>query len=260
MLRPTPAPWPLTPALWAVAAVLLCAATCRSRPSADEAHQALIHHDLGVEALRSNDFRSSLGEFQKALDLDPDLDLSHNAIGVLFHVQYREHDKAMAHYRRALEVNPKFTDARVNLANVYLDLGRHTEAVPLYQEALADMLYKTPYIAENNLGWALYKTGKVDLGIQRIRAALVYNPKFCLGHRNLGMIYTDLKQIEKACDALGQYVKHCAKEPEAHYRMAKCLLAAARQDEARKSLETCVSLGENTQIGPECQHLLELMK
>ena len=37
--------------------------------------------------------------------------------------------------------------------------GSYDEAIKLYEQALNDMLYATPYIAQGNLGWALYKKG-----------------------------------------------------------------------------------------------------
>ncbi|MBI5546362.1 MAG: tetratricopeptide repeat protein, partial [Deltaproteobacteria bacterium] len=103
---------------------LLTGATCAPRPDDKKKDQAVLHYDMGVQALQNNDARTALIEQQKAVELDPDLDLAHNALGLLYHVSYGERDKAVEHYRRALELNPKFSEAYTNLGNVFLDQGR----------------------------------------------------------------------------------------------------------------------------------------
>jgi type IV pilus assembly protein PilF len=176
------------------------------------------------------------------------------------HVSFHKTDEAIEHYRRALQINPKFSDAMVNLGNVFLDLRRYDEAIPLYQQALGDMLYKAPYIAENNLGWCLYQKGKADEAIQHIRAALVYNPHFCQSWRNLGIIDVDQKHLDKARDAFEQFAKECSKECEAYRSLAKVRLSLGDQAGAKASFESCSKTGEASDCGADCRHLLELMR
>ena len=239
-------------------APLLSAATCQKKPDDEKQKSAaLLHYDMGIQAMENRDTRSALLEEQKALELDPDLDLAHNAIGLLYHVSYGDKDKAIAHYKRALELSPKFSEAATNLGNVYLDQGRYDDAIPLYEKALGDILYKTPYIAENNLGWCYYKKGQVQDAIDHIKSALVPNPKFCLGYRNLGIIYSETNQPEKATSSLGQYAKHCPEVPDAHYRFGRALLTGGDAQGARRELSLCVEKGKGAQVGDDCQRLLE---
>jgi type IV pilus assembly protein PilF len=239
---------------------LLCAASCPHRPTPKERQAALVHYDIGVQSQTNGDTRGALAAYQKSLELDPDLDLAHNAIALLLHISFHKPDEAIAHYQRALQINPKFSDAAVNLGNVYSDLGQYDQAIPLYQQALADMLYKSPYIAENNLGWALYKKGQVDEAIQHIKAALVHNPKFCQGWRNVGIISAEQNRFDKARDAFEQYAKDCPEQCDAYFRLAKARLSLGDQAGARTSLESCSKTGEASDCGAECRRLLEMMK
>ena len=240
---------------------LLAGATCKSTPAKDPraSEQADIHYDLGVQAQTSGDVRTALTEYQKALEDNPDLAVAHNALGIVLHVSFRKLDEAIVHYRRAVELNPKFSDAWTNLANVYLDQARYDEAIPLYERALGDMLYKTPFIAENNLGWCYYKKGDTQVGIDHIRSALVVNPKFCLGHRNLGVIYSETGQPEKAAESFKSYVRHCADQPDAHHRFGVAVMKLGDQAGARKEFEICAEKGKDSQVGDECQKLLDLL-
>lgn len=234
-------------------------ATCGPKPDPKVKEQATIHYDLGIQAQQSGDVRTALNEYQKALADDPDLDLAHNAIGLLLHVSFAKPDDAIVHYRKAIALNPKFSEAHTNLANVFLDQARYEEAAPLYEKALADMLYKTPYIAENNLGWCHYKRGDTRAGVDHIKSALVVNPRFCLGHRNLGIIYAETGQPEKAAEAYRNYVKHCPDTADARHRLGIALLKLADPAAARREIALCVEKGKEQPIGEECQRLVDLL-
>ncbi|HEY3447062.1 MAG TPA: social motility TPR repeat lipoprotein Tgl [Myxococcales bacterium] len=248
---------PTTLALALLALGGLTGATCQPAPDSKKKEEALLHYDMGVQAMQNNDIRMALIEQQKAVATDPDLDLAHNALAFLYHLSYGERERAIEHYQRALAINPKFSEAMVNLGNVYLDQARYDDALPLYEKALSDILYKTPYIAENNLGWCYYKKGEVQLAIDHIKSALVPNPKFCLGHRNLGIIYGETKQAEKAQQAFCLYSKHCPDVPDARYRCGRALLTSGDTEGAKRELGVCVEKGKDQPVGDDCRRLIE---
>ena len=159
----------------ALGALLLVGCAGTRAISAKERDQAAIQYDLGVEALRVCDARTALEHFQQAVRTDPELDVAHAALGLTYHISFADPLKAIAHYRKSLELKPKSPEVNCNLANVYLDLGRYDEAIALYEKALEDILYKTPFIAENNLGWCHYKRGNIEKGIDHIRTAIIAN-------------------------------------------------------------------------------------
>jgi Tfp pilus assembly protein PilF len=222
-----------------LAAPLLGGATCSSRPDPKAREQAAIHYDLGVQSMRSCDARGALSEYRKAIELDPELELAHHALGLLYHLSFADQASAIVHYQKAITLQPKFSEAYTNLANVYLDQGRYDEAIALYEKALSDILYRTPFIAENNLGWCYYKKGEVQTAIAHIRSALVANAQFCLGHRNLGLIYGESGDPQKSADAFAQYVKHCPEMPDAHFRYGAALLKLQDTEGARREFQTC---------------------
>lgn len=224
----------------AVLAVCLAAGCAGTRGlTAKERDQAAIQYDLGIEALRICDARTALEHFQQAVRVDPGLDVAHAALGLTYHVSFADPLKAIAHYRKALELKPKSPEVNCNLANVYLDLGRYDEAIALYEKALEDILYKTPFIAENNLGWCHYKRGDAEKGIDHIRTAIIANPKFCLGYRNLGIIYAEQGDQAKAAENFALYAKHCPGSPDAQFRMGVALLKLGDTAGARQAFELC---------------------
>ena len=60
----------------------------------------------------------------------------HNMLGVIRHDR-GQLVEARAAFERALEINPRYTEAALNLAVTFNDLGRYEEAKAIYQQAMA---------------------------------------------------------------------------------------------------------------------------
>jgi type IV pilus assembly protein PilF len=243
-----------------LAATLLLLAGCRHVPTEKELQGAQIHYDLGVQAQQANDVQGAFKEFQAALSLDPRMAEAHNAIGILLHLSFQKYDDAISHFRTALEIRPNFSEVKTNLGNVFLDQSRFDEAIALYEEALNDMLYSTPFIAQGNLGWAMYKKGNVAQALDHIKAAVTLNPRFCLGYKNLGLIYDAQGNQEEACRQYGKYREHCPEVADAYYREGVCLGKLGRPAEAREKLAACQAKAQNDQIKDDCRQLQEKLQ
>jgi type IV pilus assembly protein PilF len=229
---------------------------CKHIPTNKELESARIRYDLGCQVTQENP-QQAIAEFEKALELDPDFPEALNAKGMLLHVVFKKVDDAQVALKRAIELNPKFSDAKTNLGNVYMDLKRYDEAIVLYQEALGDILYRTPYIAQGNLGWAMYKKGKTEDAITNIKTAVTVNPKFCLGYRWLGTIYDDTTQTAEACKQYGKYREMCPDVADAYLQEGVCLAKLGQVAQARTALEQCVAKAGQTPLKDDCSSLKE---
>jgi len=215
-------------------------AACAHVPTEKERQGADAHYDLGVNAQNAGDVRSALKEYDEALKLDDDFADAHNAKGVVLHLSFDRKDEAEKEYKRAIEIRPTFSEAKVNLGNLYLDEGRLDDAMALYQQALNDMLYATPYIAETNLGWAYFKKGNSAQAIEHLKAAVTTNPQFCLGYKDLGLVHDARGELNAACTEFGRFVDACPKVAEAYQLRGSCQVRQGRATEARASFDACV--------------------
>jgi tetratricopeptide (TPR) repeat protein len=241
---------------------------CKHVPTEREIQGAQIHFDLGVNAQTSGDVQTAYREYQQAVEKYPDFAEAHNALGILLHLSFKRPQEALVHYQQAVKLKPAFSDAgftsqaKTNLANLYLDLARYDEAIALYQEALNDMLYATPYIAQHNLGWAHYKRGDTKredhkLAVESIKAAVTTNPKFCLGYKNLGIIFDEQGKLEDACKNYGRYRENCPDVADAHYREGVCLAKLGQNDAARKAFAACQTKNPSEPLKEDCKRLLD---
>jgi tetratricopeptide (TPR) repeat protein len=102
--------------------------------------------NLGLIELQRGNFERARHAFLKARDLNPDLPVPHHALGLLADREGLGAE-AEGHYRAALEVDPGFVPARINLARRLFDRGALEEA----REHFLRLTQVAPDFAE---GWA----------------------------------------------------------------------------------------------------------
>ncbi len=241
-------------------ALAFALAGCKHVPTEKELQGAQIHYDLGIQAQGTGDLQGAYKEYEEALRLDPRFPEAHNAIALLFHLTFKRPEEAIGHYKEALEIRPGFSEAKVNLANVYLDQGRYDEAITLYEQVLNDILYVTPYIAQTNLGWALYKKGNARKGIESTKAAVTTNPKFCLGFRNLGIMLDEQGQQDESCRYFAKFQESCPDVAEAHYRAGVCQAKLGNAEAAKKSFGDCQAKNGSETVKEDCRRLADQLK
>ncbi len=116
--------------------------------------------------------------------------------------------KAIQSYKTAIDLYPDFASARHNLALLYSQLGRESDAVPLYEELRRrKMAYPTTY---TNLAAVYRNLGQFDKSYEVLREYLDANPTVPQAHRGMG----DLLAVwGKYDEALGAYDKALALSP-----------------------------------------------
>ncbi|NNB95496.1 social motility TPR repeat lipoprotein Tgl [Corallococcus exiguus] len=240
-------------------AFALASAGCAHVPTEKERQGSEIHYDLGVQAQQHGHVQDALAEYQKALELNPGNPEAHNAVGLLLHLSFQRLDEASAHYEKALALRPSFSDARTNLGNLRLAQGRYDDAIKLYEASLNDMQYRYGFSAQGNLGWALYKKGDTANAVQNIKAAITTNPDFCLGYKNLGIIYDETGKTEEACRQFAHYREKCPEVAEAYQREGVCQAKLGRVEEAKKAFAGCEAKAQSNEqvLKDDCRSLLD---
>jgi tetratricopeptide (TPR) repeat protein len=118
--------------------------------------------DLGVAYLNKGYFPRSLEAFDEALSLDPGNPVIHRNLGDLQFAVFSKtkepqaYEKALEHYRKALEINPRDPSAQNGLGYAYLAGKNPKEAIGFFVKALE--IYPDYPSALYNLGLAYYKT------------------------------------------------------------------------------------------------------
>jgi tetratricopeptide (TPR) repeat protein len=103
---------------------------------------------------------------------------------------------AMAEYRRAIALDPRLSDAQVNLGRLLHEAGQAEEALTNYRAALA--VRRDDPIAAFNLGVALEDLGRRAEAIEAYCRAIAISPESADAHYNVARLYEQTGESESA--------------------------------------------------------------
>lgn len=114
-----------------------------------------------------------------------------------------EPEEAMSAYRRALEIEPGFADAHLDLGRLLHERGEVAQAERHYRQALAAR--PEDATAAFNVGVALQDQERLSEAAEAYQAALAIDPDLADAHYNLSGIYETLGKPEDAFRHLRTY-------------------------------------------------------
>ena len=131
----------------------------------------------------------------KAVARNPDSVEVHLAAGRL-KLSKNQLEEALSDFRRAVELEPSDADALRWLAMGYGQIGRTTEAVRAYQQAVSAQ--PDYYLPHQDLGVYFYNRGQYDEALTEFQTVTRLTPGIAQGHLNLGGTYGKLGQYPKS--------------------------------------------------------------
>lgn len=169
---------------------------------------------LGRESFDKREFIDAERTLARVLEKHDALADVHNMMGLLAHNR-GDFAKAEGHFERALALNPAYTDAALNLAVTYTDLGKYEQA----QAALS----------------------KLGTRGKKLTDAKELEPfargKLANMHAEVAQAYADLGLVRDAVVELQRGVALAPSFADLRHRLAQHLQALGRLDEAKSELE-----------------------
>ncbi|MHC5007818.1 MAG: tetratricopeptide repeat protein [Planctomycetota bacterium] len=98
-------------------------------PAAPDPEQARVHLQRGIELMKESEIEGAIGQFTRAIRLDPTNDTAWYNRGYLRDEGTGELRAAIDDYTKAVELNPGHLWAINNRANCYTDLGEYDLAI-----------------------------------------------------------------------------------------------------------------------------------
>jgi TolB-like protein/Tfp pilus assembly protein PilF len=171
---------------------------------------------------------------QRALLLDDSLAEAHTSLAWVIFVYDWDWPLAAAHFRRALELNPRYPVARQWHAWLQLAMGRIQFA--LSEARQATVLDPASVSIRRTLGWLLYYARQPELALEQLRRALAMDPGAEETHRLLGLAHLQLGQLDQAAAAFGEAIAISGSPALAQAGLGVVAVAQGRPDEARRLL------------------------
>jgi tetratricopeptide (TPR) repeat protein/serine/threonine protein kinase len=160
------------------------------------------HHMLARAFLAQRRTDEAIASFREAVRLEKDSAnsaRSYEGLGeALF--QKGQLDEAVVHYKKAIELDPKYVVAHHNLGFALKKQGKPDEAVVYYKKAVE--LDPKDAIVHTNLGDVLREQGKLVEAVAEYREAVRLKPDYPKGRRDLDSALAARRTIEGATKAI----------------------------------------------------------
>lgn len=241
------------------ALVLFAGCSSSEENTGKEKSQLLL--SIGGRQLAQGHPRIALKSLLSALKEAPNNKEVLNHIGLAYFA-INETEKAKIYFSRALSVDSKYTNARINLARMLTEQNRGQEALVQLNVARKDLLFAKQETLELVTGLAYFRLQKYSKAVRYFSTSLELNNEQCLAQTYLGRSYYELNQLQSANDIFSTAVPLCqkTKNDEAHY------YAALSQFKSGKKLRGIALMNETILLYPKgkynrrAQRTLELMR
>ena len=277
-----------TPLLWAAGlmSILLWAGACTHVPTPQEKVQAIGQYEVGLslvhEARRHGaagrgseqdlTYRRALAELKKAEKLDgtnPDIQY---LLGMVYFVGFKRHDEAAVHLRKAITLRDEdYPEADHLLGTVLVDAGKPAEALPFLERARTNLMYRTPFFAEQEIGWAKYRLGRKAEAAQHLQNAIVAYPDLCGAYVRLAEVQESMGDGFAVRETLTDFLTRCDSDrlrdevggallAHGYYRLAMSQIKEGAKDKAAANLRVCTDRFPKAPAARECRKSLALLE
>jgi type IV pilus assembly protein PilF len=160
-----------------VVGLAACESTGGPRRDADSrsASAAANHVQMGRAYMQRGQLQVALERLTKALELDPRSTDAHTVIAILYE-EIRRPERAEFHYKRAVELAPDNGAVNNNYGQYLCRNRRFDEAEARFRKAMDDPFYSTPALAYANAGVCAVQAGTRDRAEDYLRRALEIEP------------------------------------------------------------------------------------
>jgi type IV pilus assembly protein PilF len=209
----------------------LALAACASKPTttppppeptpvkAQEAtpqQRAQQHADLAAGYYERGQLDVALQELDEAKRLDPNNARIYNVYGLVYTVM-GENQKAETSFRQSLALAPNDSEIHHNWGVFLCHTGRAREAIPEFEQAIRNPLYKTPEIALINAGKCSVTLGDTAKAETYFRQAMTVSPNNPVAAYNLALLAFRQKRLDEARAWMRPVMQQQTPGPEALY-------------------------------------------
>lgn len=202
--------------------------------------------DAGIELSHQGKFNEAGDRFVRALALDPNLSEAHYLLGLVRQQDGRT-DSALASFRSALKISPRFAEAQARVCELSTVLARARDTG--FVRARTACIRAITLNANDpephfHLGWLESKLGSHAKAIQEYQTVLRLSPEFPRAKSELAMAYLDLQDFDRAIPILKDVVASDSQDGNARFRLGAAL---AKQGDCASAIPLLESATQSAQ-------------
>ena len=183
----------------------------------------------------------------RALEIDDSLGEGYVALAHYYSVNL-DYRKAEQYYRRAIELNPNYSNAHELLAAVLVGTGRFKEGME--EMRLAERLDPLSLRTKTLTVWTAYQARYFDEALTKAREIVALDANFFQGYMQVANILTEIGQAEEALETARKGIELMPESPLPIYQYCFALVGAGQIEKARQIVDEFESKAKKTYIPP----------
>lgn len=216
------------------------AASSFAKQAADaDPKSAEAHRILGDAALAVGQNTDAERDFTAAIVLESANFRSELGLGVVAERQ-KKWNTAAAHYRRALDLDPKSVEAARGLGRSMSELGDKSAARIAFGRAIE--IDPESAEARNDFGVFLYRSDDLDRAIEALLEAVRLDPNSALYHENLGRAYRKKAMWKEAERELAEAARLSPNDTAVWGTLGQTRVAEKKLDDAAAAYATALAI------------------
>ena len=238
-----------------------CALINGNNITPQEKRKASLHVKIGTAHYSNQKYHTALKEFMTANEVNPNDPLILNNLGIAYFALNRL-PLAEKYINQSLQNDPRYTDARINLAKVQIELGLYGEAVRNLKIAEEDLTYSAVDNTQYHMGLALFKMKQYHPAEKRFKLALKKNPNHCHAMFFYGRSLFEKKEYRAASESLDTSIGLCEKYKidGAHFYSALSHYKINNLNTSTSRLEELLELYPKTHFARDAKDMLKMLK
>jgi tetratricopeptide (TPR) repeat protein len=194
---------------------------------------------LGALHFQAKNNTAAQAEFERAIQLNPKDVQAYLRVARIFETE-NQTEAAIGEYQKALELQPKFAALCAMIGNLYLDKDLET-ARKYYQKALdVDPNFA---VALANMAWVDALEGKdLDVALGMAQKAKSQKPELPSITDTLAWVMYKKGNYSGAIPLLEEAVKKAPSSAEYHYHLGMSLVAAGQKEKGKGQLQAALQM------------------
>ncbi|MBC92142.1 MAG: hypothetical protein CMM38_00695 [Rhodospirillaceae bacterium] len=198
--------------------------------------------DMAVDHHRAGRLSEANNIYRLILDKLPNQPVALNLNGVILH-QSGNSISAINQIKKAIESNPNYVDAHLNLGTVLMDLNRFEEASECF--SLATNIDPNHSIAFNNLGNAKFKMYQYEDAVVDYEKAIALDPLCIEAYTNMGVLFKEEGELETALKYIQKAININPENINSLNNYGAILSDLRQYEEAEDSYKKALSIDPN---------------
>jgi tetratricopeptide (TPR) repeat protein len=218
---------------------------CFPQQSVVDFLEARDHLRLGNEQMFQEKYDLAIPEYQAAVQLDPFFAPAYVELGWTYY-QLDDYQQAIAQYIRSFELDPNRSDAHYDLGKIYYHDHQLEKAAVEFEKTL--QLDPDFYHAYLGLGWVAYDQTNLEKAEANFHKVLEFNDKEYEAYVGLGYIYEDRDQLDEEINAYQRAVESDPESAEARMLLGMAYYNKNELDQAVTTLKIVLNLDQENQL------------